>query len=105
MSYNKAAFRSYRTHGSHWGMCDRCGFKYSDEQLEFEWTGVLTCQWCGDDQPEDMYPELYNRIENTDIDNVRDEDQTVFDACTIFGHSAVAGMAIAGCAVAGREAR
>jgi hypothetical protein len=85
--------------GDHNAICDVCGRKYKSSDLRKRWDGLLVCKrdW------EVRHPQDYVRARKDKItpNKLRPKDDTNFirPACTT--RSAVAGIAIAGCAIAG----
>ncbi|SRR5260221_13925914 len=89
-------------------LCDRCGFKFKAENLKLEWDGLMVCNDCW----EIRHPqELIRPIQDQNkLPWTRPEATDVFinptalgPGCTVLNSQAVAGIAVAGCAIAGRD--
>lgn len=89
-------------------ICDRCGFKYKNDKLRIEWTGLMTCH--GEDTNNCWEPKPFvtpqSRVERPRIPYVsvmNDQFVDKFPACPIWGVRAYAGLAVVGCAIAGLD--
>lgn len=83
-------------------ICDRCGFEYHSFQLRKEWNGLMVCRFCW----EPKHPQLFVKAK-TDKQTppwTRPEQADVFiSPCYLEGTSCYAGLAVAGCAIAGNQ--
>lgn len=82
--------------------CDRCGFWYASDKLKKEWNGLMTCDTCW----EPRHPQDFVRVqpEHVSVPYTRDgRSETFAQICYIDGKSCYAGLAIAGCAIAGNQ--
>lgn len=80
--------------------CDVCGFKFKSSQIRKRWDGFMVCEndWEAD------HPQKYIRVAETSqaVPYVRElQDDTFVNVCYIYTQSPYAGLATAGCAVAG----
>jgi hypothetical protein len=91
--------------GGQWNaICDRCGFKFKASVLRLEWDGIYVCDKCFEyRQPQDFVRAV------PDVQAppwTRPDQEPVFvptgSGCTVYGSSGIAGLAVAGCMVAGR---
>lgn len=83
-------------------VCDRCGFEYYNHQLQKEWNGLMVCRACYSPR----HPQEFVRA-------VKDEQavpwsrpeaaDTFVPVCYLEGLSCYAGLAVAGCAIAGNQ--
>lgn len=91
------------SHSKGWlAICDRCGFEYHSFELKKEWNGLMTCPACW----EPRHPQDFVRSvrDEQSVPWTRPEPEDVFvQICYIDGSSGYAGMAIAGCAIAGNQ--
>lgn len=93
--------RAYLQWGSWNATCAVCGFRYKADQLKKRWDGLIVCEqdW------EIRHPQDLIRIpkENQSVPWTRPEPQDTFitGVCTPEGITAIAGYAVAGCAIAG----
>jgi hypothetical protein len=124
-------FSDYYAHGENNVICDRCGNKYKASQLRKEWDNFMVCSECWEPrQPQDFVRGRadqqvppYSRPEQEDdytfvctLWSVQgradygtadcaqaDINTNQLPQCTLDGSRAVAGLAVAGCMVAGRS--
>jgi hypothetical protein len=90
-------------------VCDRCGFWFHSDELRKEWQGLMTCNSCWEPRhPQDFVRGVpdhtappWTRPEPEDV--FREVDYVLPLSCTIAGTSGVSGIAVAGCAIAGRR--
>lgn len=88
-------------------ICDVCGFKFKASQLRLRWDGLRVC----DTDWESRHPqELIRPIpDQPALPWTRPEGNDNFvtlsgmPGCTVIGSQGVAGIGIAGCAIAGRD--
>lgn len=77
--------KDYLRLGRHNVICDRCGFKFKDDELQKEWTGFMVCSTCIEPRhPQDFLtsvpdqqPRNYYRPDPADIflaESVKAED-------------------------------
>ena len=89
--------------GSHWAVCDSCGFQFREEILMETWDG----RWVCDDDFEVRHPQDFLRIkpEQISVDEPLRADSTsnLVSGATFGTSSAVAGVAEAGRAIAGTD--
>lgn len=84
-------------------ICDRCGFKFKAEELRKDWQGLMVCS----EDYELRNPQDFIRVPPEHIvppwTRPRPEDvfTDVVYICSIEGSAAVAGQAVAGCALVG----
>ena len=89
--------------GNHWGVCDVCGFTYRQSGLKRRWDGAVVCK----EDWEVRHPQDFLKARQEDPAAkglVRPEpvDQFIeLERCTEEGKTAIAGVAVAGCAIAG----
>lgn len=84
--------------GSHWAICDSCGFQFRAEDLIETWDG----RWVCDDDWEPRHPQDFLRVREEDISV--GEPIRLDDTSTVVAGSptqAIAGTAVAGLTVAG----
>ena len=79
--------------------CDRCGRKMKGSELKQTWQGYWVCpeHW-EPRQPQDFVRAI---VENPTPPFVRDPAWIQIGTCSPNGRTAIAGVAVAGCAVAG----
>jgi hypothetical protein len=83
-------------------ICDRCGFRFPSSELKKEWEGLMVCFACW----ESRHPQDFVRgvEDNPSVPWTRPEGVDVFvPLCYIEGSSGYAGLAIAGCMIAGNN--
>lgn len=83
-------------------ICDRCGFRFHSDELKKEWTGLMVCHECW----EPRHPQDFVRAvpEHITPPWVRPEGEDDFlNICYIDGMSCYAGLAVAGCMIAGNQ--
>ena len=89
--------------GSHYFVCDSCGFQFLEEEGMETWDG----RWVCDDDWERRHPQDFLRIKPEQIavdEPLRAEDLTNLSPTATFGTSgAVAGVGEAGRAIAGTD--
>ncbi len=88
-------------------ICDRCGFKFKNDKLHPEYTGLMVCHGqdtndCWEPRP---IPPVRSRVERPRLPYVAVfADQFVEGpACPIWGVRAYCGLAVVGCAIAGLD--
>lgn len=83
-------------------LCDVCGHKYKASELRQRWDGLMVCR----DDWETRHPqELIRPIpDQNKLPWTRPEatDSFIGGTCTVQGRQAVAGYAVAGCAITGK---
>lgn len=79
--------------------CFRCGSKYKASQLVKYWQGFYVCPACW----ETRHPQDFVRSvpDNQTPPWAQPDDEVFVDFCTPNGLTAIAGFAVAGCAIAG----
>jgi hypothetical protein len=83
-------------------ICDRCGFRFYNDELRKDWQGLMVDSACFETRhPQDL---IRVRHDNPAVAWVRPEPEDLFgpDACTIIGLSAIPGFAIPGCSIPSR---
>ncbi len=88
--------RNYYKSGSWNTICDRCGFKFKNDELRKDWAGLMVC----DKDFELDHPQKYLRVYETGqaVPWVRDEPEDVFQTvCYIYGIAAYADLGEADC--------
>jgi len=87
--------------GSWNGICDVCSFKFKFTELRKRWDGLVVCE----KDFEHDHPQKYIRVRESglSVPVIRNRAADVFigPVCTIWGSSAYAGIAEAGCSRAG----
>jgi hypothetical protein len=92
--------KTYWRSGSWNVICDVCGQKYKAEQLRKRWDGLMVCPEDWEMRhPQDLIRPIKER-NSVPWTRPRPEDIMV-DVCTLSGINGVAGIGVAGCAVAG----
>jgi hypothetical protein len=68
--------RNYLELGKWNVICDRCGFKFKNDELQKEWTGLMVCCGCF----ETRHPQTLIKVseENPSVPWVRPEPEDVF---------------------------
>ena len=84
--------------------CDSCGLKFKASQLMKRWDGLMVCK----DDWEVKHPQLSLKVPE-DIQSVPfarpEPTQDLFiNSCNIVNSQGIAGMSVAGCAIAGKIA-
>ena len=81
-------------------ICDVCGRKYKNTDLRKRWDGLMVCsQDFEERQPQDF---VRARADQIAVPWSRPEAQDQFvGVCTVEGGTAIAGLAIGGCAICG----
>lgn len=92
---------NYYKSGTWNAICDVCGFKFKMDKLKKRWDGLMVCH----EDFELDHPQKYLRVRESGlaVQPVRPEvepDQFV-PVCYLSGISAYAGLAVAGCSIAG----
>ena len=85
--------------GSHWKICDCCGFKTRSELIRRRWDGLMVCP----DDYETDHPQKYIRVEpdGLPVSDPRPRPVDTFDyVCYIYAKQAYADLAEANCAQA-----
>lgn len=83
-------------------ICDSCGRKFKASSLRQRWDGLMVCN----EDWETRHPQDFLRVqkERIAVPFSRPDVLTIFTAsCTIVNSQAVAGLAVAGCMVAGKK--
>jgi len=91
----------YRS-GSHWAICDSCGFQFRASELKETWDS----RWVCSDDYEPRHPQDFLRIkkEKISVDQpIRPDYITNIINTNFDGSRAIAGIAIAGVAIAGKS--
>lgn len=87
--------------GDYWITCDRCGIEYRKSETKREWTGLIVCKACW----ESRHPQEFVRAPRETIASpsggVRPEADEDYITTACETREAIAGIAIAGCAIAG----
>ena len=86
--------------GNHWVYCDRCSSAIRAKDAKKTWDNLIVCP----DDWEPRHPQDFVRGRRDDIrakEPVRSEPADLF-VTTLCGREAIAGIGIAGCAVAGQ---
>lgn len=94
--------KTYYKPGDWNALCDVCGEKFKASQLMKRWDGLMVC-W---DDWEPRHPqELIRPIkERNSVPWTRPRPEDVFiNVCSIYGRNAIAGIGVAGCAIAGSD--
>lgn len=99
---------TYYKHGDWNAICDRCGEKLKASKLKLEWTGLRVCKKCWEPRHEQDF--VRGKKEDNSVPWSRPEGANA-GGTDIAGNSTrysgtcgpsnIAGMAIAGCAIAG----
>lgn len=92
--------RTYWKNGDYNAICDVCGFKFKASKLKTRWDGLKVCAL----DYEERHPlELARLFPNNSRPTwTAPEPIDVFvPVCTLVGKQAVAGKAMAGCAITG----
>lgn len=93
---------TYYRAGSWNAICDVCGQKYKAHELRKRWDGLQVCNADFESRhPQDLIRPIKER-NSVPWTRPRPEDINI-DVCTLSGINAVAGQAVAGCAVAGLD--
>lgn len=88
--------------GNHWVVCDVCGMDFRSSEVRQRWDGAVVC----DADYETRHQQDYVRTHADVIaaqGPVRQQPEDVFTNGICQTRSAVAGQAIAGCAIAGMK--
>lgn len=111
-SYSKRNVRNKLTRnpgykpGNHWVLCDRCGCAVRSMEAKVTWEGYVVCP---DDweprQPQDFVRARYDRIAPEGLIRPDEGDGGLFIDPFCETNSAIAGIAIAGCMIAGNTRR
>jgi len=83
-------------------ICDRCGFEFYSFELKKEWQGLMVCHSCYSPR----HPQDFVRAVKDEqaVPWSRPEAPDTFVAvCYLEGLSCYAGLAVAGCAIAGNQ--
>jgi hypothetical protein len=96
------SYRSYYTKGDWSAICDVCGRKFLASALRKRWDGLMVDHACWETrQPQDFV----RGVVDTQVPPwTRPESQDTFitTGCNVINSSAVAGIGIAGCMIAGK---
>lgn len=92
---------TYFKKGSWNAICDVCGEQYKSDELKETWDKLMACRFCWEPRhPQDFVRAKADR-QTVPWSRVESEDQFVSNVClTLTG---VAGEAIVGCAIVGRD--
>ena len=88
--------------GDHWVVCDICGLEYRSSKMRKNYDGLIVC-------PKDFetrHPQEFVRARKDDLRAkglVRPEPNITYVNVTCSTRFAIAGIAIAGCAKAGKD--
>ena len=83
-------------------ICDRCGFKFKNVELKKDWQGLMVCK----DDFEQRHPQDFIRVRQERLAPpwTRPRPGDVFiEICTIVTSQGLAGVGVAGCAIAGKR--
>jgi hypothetical protein len=83
-------------------ICDRCGFRFHSYKLKKEWDGLMVCKNCW----EPRHPQDFVRVPVEEVVPpwTRPEQTDTFTAvCYLPDSSGYAGLAHAGCMIAGNQ--
>jgi hypothetical protein len=85
--------------GSWNASCDRCGRKRKGDELKKTWNNLWVCS----EHWEPRHPQDFVKAvkENPTPSFVRNPEEIFVAACTLEGRQAIAGQAMAGCAITG----
>lgn len=97
MTFGKHTPNSGWRSNSHWVECDRCGFDYRVQDVRTEWNGLVVCRSCY----EPRHPQDFVKGVKDDTSPVGPTRPTNPQETSCSQICAVAGVAIAGCAIAG----
>lgn len=85
-------------------ICDVCGFKFKASQLRKRWDNLMVCKQ--DWEPRHPQDYIHGFEDNSAVPWARPEPEDYFIPfnyiCTPEGSTAIAGVAVAGCMVAGK---
>ena len=85
--------------GDHWVTCDVCGFNYRQSMMRKRWDNLIVCPYDFElRHPQDFVRAVKDDISAKGLVRVEPADSFI-GVCT--NRSAVAGVAIAGCAIVG----
>ena len=92
----------------HWVICDRCGVAYRNSVMKEQWDGLIVDPGCFEHRhPQDLVRGM--KDDTRALGYVRPDDADNSNAgidgsvCNLTNSAAVAGIGVAGCAVAGRD--
>jgi hypothetical protein len=88
--------------GDEWVECQSCGLEYRKSQMRRRWDGLIVCQY--DWEP--RHPQDFVRARKDDMAAkglINSPSDETFIETVCGDRTAVAGEAIAGCAIAGRD--
>ena len=83
-------------------ICDVCGFQFKSDEMKKRWDGLMVCK----EDFEHDHPQKFLRVreDSSSVPWVRDKPADQFTSlCYIWGSSAFAGLAEAGCSRAGDD--
>lgn len=81
-------------------VCDVCGFRFPSNELHLRWDNLMVCK----NDYETKHPQLFVKVNPEEIAPpwVRPETQPSYIlVCTAITRQGVAGIGVAGCAIAG----
>ena len=104
MSYGKKTRNPGWKNGGHWVVCDVCSLVYRNKDMMKRWDGTVVCKYDFEARhPQDLIRAV--KDDQTPVGYVRPEGEDTYGSiCTPEGRLAIAGRAVAGCSVAGRDA-
>lgn len=86
--------------GQHWITCQVCGQVYRPKDTRRRWDGAIVCKWDYETRhPQEFVRATKDTFAAQGLVNPEPTDKFVTWTCTT--RSAIAGMAIVGCAIAG----
>ncbi len=94
--------QSYYKKGDYNAICDRCGFKFKASQMLKTWDGLLVDRTCWEPRQPLDFLRVYPEHLGVPIARPEADDEFV-DVCYLWGISCYSGLAVAGCAVAGKQ--
>ena len=93
MTYKRGAWNA---------VCDICGFEYKSDELRKNWKGLMVCR----EDFETRHPQDFIRARHEDTSVPWSRPEPVDDEiniCYVWGASGYAGLAVAGCMIAGNN--
>jgi hypothetical protein len=92
--------RNYYAPGQWNGLCDRCNAKTKSGNLKQDWQGFIVCPSCYEVRhPQDF---IRAKMDKMVVPFTRPRGTDSFlDFCTIYGGSALPGIAVSGCSISG----
>lgn len=95
--------KTYWAEGDYKALCDGCGFEFKASELRERYDGMMVCQ--EDWEPRHPSERPLSIRSPRALPWTRPEGPDVFTnpICTLLGRQGVAGLGIAGCAIAGLD--